>query len=234
MFFQLTNELVFPDPKLSEEDGLLAIGGDLSIERLLLAYTYGIFPWFNPDEPILWWSPKERPLFFPGQFKLSKSMKSTIRNKGYEVKFDQNFEAVLDACASTPRKEGNATWLGDDMKASYRQLHRLGYAHSVETYLNDELVGGLYGVSLGRAFFGESMFAKKSDASKVALFTLLENMKDWGFAFVDGQIPTDHMKSIGAQVIQQDDFMEILDYALSFPDKTGKWTNGIADIKSRV
>lgn len=234
MFFQLSNELVFPDPKLSEDDGLLAIGGDLSVERLILAYTYGIFPWFNPGEPVLWWSPKERPLFFPGKFKLSKSLKSSIRNKGYEVRFDTCFEDVLDACASTPRKEGNATWLSEEMKASYRQLHRLGYAHSVETFMNDELVGGLYGVSLGKAFFGESMFVRKPDASKIALFTLLENMKDWGFAFVDGQIPTEHMSSIGSEIIQQKDFLEHLDYALSFPDKIGKWTNGIADIKSRV
>lgn len=234
MFFQLSNELVFPDPKLSEEDGLLAIGGDLSVERLLLAYTYGIFPWFNPGEPILWWSPKERPLFFPGAFKLSKSLKSSIRNKGYVVKFDTCFTEVLDACASSSRKEGNATWLSDEMKSAYRMLHKLGYAHSIETFHNDELVGGLYGVSLGKAFFGESMFTRKADASKIALFSLLENMKEWGFNFVDGQIPTDHMSSIGAQTIPQEKFIEMLDQALSFSDKTGKWTNGIADISSRV
>lgn len=234
MFFQLTEELVFPRPELSEEDGLLAIGGDLSVERLLLAYTYGIFPWFNPGEPILWWAPKERPLFYPGAFKVSKSLRSTIRNKGYTVRFDTAFSDVLDGCAATPRKEGNATWLSEEMKESYLHLHNLGYAHSAETWMNGTLVGGLYGVSLGGAFFGESMFYRERDASKVALFTLLENMKDWGFVFVDGQIPTDHMTSLGSQIVSQELFMEQLDQALLFPDKLGKWTNGIADISSRV
>ena len=223
--FQLNNEIVFPHPLLSEPDGLLAVGGDLSIERLLLAYSNGIFPWYNQTEQILWWSPNPRTIIFPKNFKVSKSLKQTIRSKKFVVKFDTDFTKVIENCSSLDNRNDSETWLGSDMKRAYKMLHERGFAHSVETFYKDELVGGLYGVSLGKAFFGESMFYRKSDASKIALYTLCQKLIEWDFHFIDAQIKTDHLLSLGAIEIENDKYLELLSESLKFKSKLNEWTD---------
>lgn len=221
--YTLIDEIVFPDPNLAEEDGLLAIGGDLSSERLIQAYANGIFPWYSESDPILWWSPDPRMVLFPGKFKVSKSLKQSVRNKGFDVYFDKDFKLVIEHCANTNRKEGEGTWITTGMQEAYIKLYDAGFAHSVETYRNNKLVGGLYGVSLGKAFFGESMFHTERDASKIALYALVERMKEWGFHFIDVQQETNHLKSLGAECIPRTDFLELLKGALKFPAVKGKW-----------
>ena len=233
MIFQLPEESVFPDPALADEDGLLAIGGDLSVERLLTAYSYGIFPWFNEGNPIMWWSPEVRPVFYPGKIKVSKSLRQTIRKDMFEIRMDTCFEDVIRACGEI-RKDGEGTWINDDMVHAYAQLHKLGFAHSVECFLDGELAGGLYGIALGKVFFGESMFFRVRDASKVALFALSENLKDWGYHFIDSQITNGHLLSMGAQEVTRNEFMKMLEKAMQYETKQGKWINGIEDLSSRV
>lgn len=221
--YSLDERIIFPDPNFADESGLLAVGGDLSPKRLMLAYSQGIFPWYAEDEPIMWWSPDPRMIIFPDELKISKSLKQTINNKQFEIKFDTLFEEVISNCSKAPRPDQDGTWITEEMKQAYINLHQLGYAHSVETYLNGELVGGLYGISLGKAFFGESMFFKKRDASKIALYFLIQKLKEWDFHFIDAQVETEHLKSMGAQLISREEFLISLNTALNFPTIQGKW-----------
>lgn len=221
--YNLTEELVFPNPHDAEEDGLLAIGGDLSVERLLLAYSHGIFPWYSDDSPILWWALNPRMVLKLDNFKVSKSLNAKIKNCNFEIRFDTDFEQVISNCAKSVRKNQESTWITKAMKLAYIKLHKLGFAHSVETYKNNELVGGLYGVSLGRIFFGESMFHKQSDASKIAFYHLVAQLKAWDFEMIDAQMETQLLKSFGAQNIPFDSYYEQLQASIGSPTKKGNW-----------
>ena len=225
--FQLNEEIAFPDPREANEDGLLAIDGDLSPERIIMAYGLGIFPWFNEGSDILWWSPNPRLILEPSKFKLSKTLKRKLRKEDYTVYFDANFEEVIQNCAKTTRKNEEGTWITNGMQAAYVNLYKLGLAHSVEVYEGDKMIGGLYGLSLGKAFFGESMFFKKNDASKVALYYLCQELEKWGFHFIDAQVETDHLISLGAEKIERNDFLERLDLSQETPTCKGKWTKKI-------
>jgi leucyl/phenylalanyl-tRNA--protein transferase len=207
MIFRLDDRLLFPDPELAEEDGLLAVGGDLSVERLLLAYQNGIFPWYNEDEPILWFSPHERFVLYPAELQISKSMKKVLRLGLFSITQDKSFNDVVEACSLVPREGQDGTWITDDMKAAYARLHQLGYAHSIEVWQNNNLVGGLYGVHAGDVFCGESMFSKVSNASKTALVWLCQTGL---YKLIDCQVHTDHLASMGARMISRKDYMPIL------------------------
>lgn len=219
------DSLAFPpvSQALSEPNGLLAVGGDLSTKRLLNAYQQGIFPWYNPGEPLLWWSPDPRLILIPDKVKISKSLRRSLKQQDtHQVSFDTAFEEVINACAA-PRQTEQGTWIDDSMIRAYCHLHRLGYAHSVEVWYEDTLVGGLYGVSLGRAFFGESMFHTKSNASKLALVYLARQLEAWQFDFIDCQMPTPHLLSLGAEIIPRDDFINKLEHTLRKPCCQGQW-----------
>jgi leucyl/phenylalanyl-tRNA---protein transferase len=222
--YQLPSTLVFPSPEQADSSGLLAVGGDLSAERLLLAYENGIFPWFNDDQPILWWSPENRMVLYPDEFKQSKSLKQSIRNKQFEFKMDTAFDQVIEYCAKVPRADQDGTWITDEIRSAYANLHQMGFAHSFEIWQNNNLVGGLYGISLGRAFFGESMFSLVSDASKAAFYFLSEFAKKQDFHFVDCQLHTDHLASLGAKEIPRNQFLSELKTALAYPDLNQLWT----------
>jgi leucyl/phenylalanyl-tRNA---protein transferase len=209
--YQLVKELVFPHPSLAEKDGLLAIGGDLSPERILTAYINGIFPWYSKKDPILWWSPDPRCVLFPDKYKPSKSLLSIIKKEIFEIQFDKNFNSVIRKCATVKRSREKGTWITPEMKKAYQLLHKLGYAHSVEAYKEGKLVGGLYGVIIGKVFFGESMFYHISNASKVAFFYLIKYAKENGFDLIDCQITTQHMLNMGADEISREEFLKILD-----------------------
>ena len=215
------NNLTFPDPHTADHEGLLAIGGDLSPQRLLQAYSQGIFPWYDSKSPILWWSPDPRLILIPKDFKLSQSLKKTLK-KPFTFSIDKAFSEVITACASNAERKDN-TWITAEMIHAYNTLHQLGYAHSFEVWLEDKLVGGLYGVSLGKAFFGESMFHKTTDASKLALYYLSLVMQAWNFDFIDCQLPTNHLQRLGAQIISREKFLHILGCALQSPTKQGPW-----------
>jgi leucyl/phenylalanyl-tRNA--protein transferase len=204
----LTEHAPFPPVEcaLHLPNGLLAAGGGLSVPRLLEAYRHGIFPWFNSGEPVLWWSPDPRMVLIPGEFKVSRSLHRTLRSGKYEVRCDTAFEMVMRACAA-PREGQSGTWIHEDMIAAYRELHRLGYAHSVETWLDGQLVGGLYGVSIGRMFYGESMFSLTSNASKIALAHLARQLAHWDFGMIDCQMNTAHLASLGAREIPRAEFI---------------------------
>ena len=191
---------------LRSPNGLLAAGGDLSATRLLEAYRHGIFPWFSEGEPILWWSPDPRMVLFTNEFKISHSLRKTLHNGRHEVRFDSVFEQVMRSCAA-PREGASGTWIHEEMIAAYCELHRLGFAHSVETWMNGELVGGLYGMALGRMFYGESMFSRKSDASKIALAHLAAQLRKWNFGIIDCQMNTPHLASLGAREIPRKEFI---------------------------
>lgn len=208
---------------LSEPNGLLAVGGDLAPERLLAAYRRGIFPWYSPGEPILWWSPDPRMVLFPAEFKVSRSLGRTLRRGGYEVRLDTAFARVIAACAQTPRRGQHGTWIVPEMQAAYRRLHELGLAHSVETWVDGELVGGLYGIALGRMFYGESMFSWRSDASKIAVAHLARYLERLGFGMVDCQMHTTHLASLGAREIPRDDFIARLDALVAAGPAPGSW-----------
>jgi len=207
MIFRLDKRIIFPDPSLAEDDGLLAVGGDLSTSRLLLAYHNGIFPWYNDDTPILWYSPHERFVLFPEELKISKSMRQILRSGRFKVTYDQNFTEVINACSSVGRKGQDGTWIIDDMKNAYIRLCKEGHAHSVEVWENEELVGGLYGVRVGEVFCGESMFSKVSNASKMALISLCNSGK---YKLIDCQVHTEHLESMGARMVSRDEYLGIL------------------------
>jgi len=219
----LDEEIRFPHPSDSDKDGLLAIGGDLSSERLLFAYANGIYPWFNDDSPILWWSPDPRMILIPGEFKRSKSLAQTIRKGKFEIRIDEDFRSVINNCAEAGRREEEGTWITPEMISAYVTLHEAGFAHSIETYVNGNLAGGLYGLSLGKAFFGESMFHLERDASKVALAALVDRCLEWDFHFIDAQQRTDHLRSLGAKSIPRASFLSMLAGALKYPTLSGKW-----------
>jgi leucyl/phenylalanyl-tRNA--protein transferase len=223
--FQLSDTLLFPPPALAREDGLLAVGGDLSVPRLLLAYQHGIFPWYSPGEPILWWSPDPRLVLFPAEFHLAKRLARTIRQQIFSITFDTAFAQVIKACGQTRRKEGQGTWLDEEMIRAYCELHDQGHAHSVECWQNGELVGGLYGVALGAVFFGESMFSLVPDSSKVALAGLVERLQDWDFELIDCQVGTGHLQRLGAREISGAEFSTRLAEAVAKPSRLGSWSN---------
>lgn len=223
--FQLTDELIFPPAKLAEKDGLLAIGGDLSPERLLLAYRNGIFPWFSEGDPILWWSPSPRLVIFPAEFKIPKRLARLVRQNKYSVTMDRAFRQLMAACASTDERRDKGTWITADMLEAYCRLHDMGYAHSVECWLDDELAGGLYGISLGGVFFGESMFSTQPNSSKIALVYLLKKLQDWNFDLVDCQMKTEHLMQFGAREILENEFQKQLarSIALHHQKENLKW-----------
>lgn len=212
--YRLTKKLIFPPPGLADDDGLLAVGGDLSVERLVLAYSMGIFPWYSDRNPILWWSPDPRLVLIPAELTLSKTLKQTIRQGRFRVTTNQNFEQVIRGCATIRRKGEQGTWITEEMIDAYIRLHKAGWAHSVESWDGEELAGGLYGVMMGRAFFGESMFAKKTDASKVAFAVYSAELAQRGFELIDCQVTTEHLKRFGAKEIPRAEFMERLAKAL--------------------
>jgi len=217
-------EYQFPDPRTADADGLLAAGGDLSPEALITAYSLGIFPWYNIGSPILWWSPDPRLVLFPNKFKISKSLSQRIKSTKYSMSVDTDFEGVIRHCAQVKRDDQDGTWITPEMTDAYINLHHAGIAHSFETYYNSKLVGGLYGVSLGRAFFGESMFYLMSDASKIALYYLVDWVRKNHFLFIDAQQSTAHLKSMGAEEISRDRFLKLLAAALKYPTVKGKWS----------
>jgi len=221
--FQLDETISFPPPQLAREDGLLAVGGDLSPERLLLAYQLGIFPWYSPGEPVLWWSPDPRLVLFPDDFHLSRSLTRTIRAGVFNVTFDRDFPGVIRNCAEVRTASGEGTWIDEEMIAAYCRLHELGYAHSVECWQDTKLVGGLYGIALGGVFFGESMFSLAPDSSKVALAALVERLVYWEFDMIDCQVGTEHLKSLGAGEISGAEFWERLSLSVAKPTLQGNW-----------
>jgi leucyl/phenylalanyl-tRNA--protein transferase len=202
----------FPDIDLAlqEPDGLLAVGGDLSIERLYTAYKSGIFPWYSEGQPILWWSPDPRMVLYPDEIKISRSLLKKIRKKNFKITFDQDFSAVINACAE-PRIKQQGTWILAEMRAAYSRLQKAGIAHSVECWLDDQLVGGLYGVAIGNVYFGESMFSRVSDASKIAFVYLASQLKRWKFTIIDCQVYSTHLESLGAKLIPRKQFKSLLD-----------------------
>jgi leucyl/phenylalanyl-tRNA--protein transferase len=209
--YRLDDTLWFPAVEEAEDYGLLAVGGDLSPERLLMAYCLGIFPWYNPGEPILWWAPDPRCVLFPAQLHVSRSLKRFMRKSDYRISFDENFAAVIYWCrALRAGPDGSGTWITADMRSAYLRLHELGFAHSVECWEDDQLVGGLYGVAIGRCFFGESMFSRRSNASKVVLVALMKHLEDHGYLLLDCQQTTDHLLSMGACEIPRSRFQELL------------------------
>ena len=207
----LDDELWFPDVEEALPDGLLAAGGDLSTERILLAYRNGIFPWFNDDDPPLWWSPDPRFVLFPDELNVSKSMKQLLRNKEFEFKVNIDFEAVIYNCRSVLRNGVSGTWITDEVADAYTALHNMGVAHSAEAWHEGELVGGLYGVQMGKVFFGESMFSLRSNASKYAFICFVEQLREQGIALIDCQVYTDHLKSLGARSIPRREFKQLLE-----------------------
>lgn len=221
--FVLPEALVFPDPEQAEPNGLLAVGGDLSIPRLIAAYSHGVFPWYDEGTPILWWAPDPRPVLFPNALHIPRSLKRILNNNPYRIFVDADFSAVIHACASSLRPTGQGTWLVPDMIEAYTHLHQAGWAHSVEAYLNEELVGGIYGLALGRAFFAESMFYSRSNASKIALVHLVLMLKDWGYQFMDCQQETEHTRRFGATSLSRLEFQKFLGLALDIPVRPGVW-----------
>jgi len=208
--FALSQDLSFPAPEWAEPDGLLAMGGDLCPERLLLAYSLGIFPWFNPGDPLLWWSPDPRCVIEPSAIRVSTSLRKVLRRGRFSLTFDQAFAAVISACRETRLARGEGTWLGDEMVDAYQRLHHSGFAHSVEVWEEKELVGGLYGVVLGRCFFGESMFHRRTDASKIGLVGLARRLAEKQFELIDCQLPNPHLFSLGAKEISRAEFLKRL------------------------
>jgi leucyl/phenylalanyl-tRNA--protein transferase len=217
-------DLRFPPVELASPEGLLAVGGDLRPERLLQAYRHGIFPWYNEDQPILWWSPDPRAVLFPNKLHVSRSLERTIRRGMFTATLDTCFQEVMTHCAGPrPQYPEGGTWITPAMIEAYVRLHELGYAHSIETWQNEQLVGGLYGVAIGGAFFGESMFSLVTDASKVALVLLIRQLRAWGFTLFDCQQSSPHVMRFGAEEIPRRDFLEHLTAAFALPDRRGHW-----------
>ena len=221
--YRLSEEIIFPPVDWADPEGILAVGGDLSPERVLTAYGNGIFPWYSPGDPIIWWSPDPRMVLFPSELKISRSMRPILNGNRFRVTFDQAFEQVIEACAAIPRKGQSGTWITEEMKAAYIQLHQYGYAHSVEVWEGKDLVGGLYGESLGSMFFGESMFSNVSNASKAGFITAVKKLEAIGFTLIDCQVHTDHLASMGAREIPRSSFMQYLQQALESTTLVGNW-----------
>ena len=214
----------FPNPRYASDEGLLAHGGDLNPNRILGAYRKGIFPWFSKDDPIMWWSPNPRLLIYLDSFKVSKSFRRTLRNGNFEVKFDNDFLSTISHCRNIKRFEQNGTWITDDIIDAYLELHYMGFAHSVEVYKDNTLIGGLYGLSIGKAFFGESMFSLAKDGSKIALKALRDVLYLDGYDFIDCQLPTDHLISMGGEVVERDIFLDELEDTLQKGSNIGSWS----------
>lgn len=229
--YLLDDSLAFPHPALAEPNGLLAVGGDLSVPRLLLAYRSGIFPWYSEDSPILWFSPDPRLVLSLPDLHVSRKLNKILKSGRYEVRFDTSFGDVIRNCSEVSRKGQTGTWITKDMVDAYTELHERGYAHCVEAYREGELVGGLYGVAIGRVFFGESMFHLVSEASKVALYGLVERLRDRDFDFIDSQVPNSHMKAMGGREVGRERFLEMLRESVSKTTPPGKW-NDSRDMKS--
>ena len=224
ILYQLNDDdCFFPPADRANEDGLLAFGGDLSPQRLLVAYANGIFPWYNDGEPFLWWSLDPRLIIRPGEMKVSKSLRHKLKSGRFEVRIDTQFREVMLHCAKTPRKDQDGTWIQDEMVDAYCHLNELGVAHSFETYHDGELVGGLYGIAIGKAFFGESMFHSETDASKVAFFHLHQFLLQHGFKLIDCQQETNHLKSLGAYAIPRSEYLKELHELTSEPTLMGNW-----------
>ena len=222
--YQLIPEIpLFPPAEEAEDDGLLAVGGDLTKERLLAAYRQGIFPWYEIGQPILWWSPNPRLVLFPEELKISRSLRKVLHKQEFEIRFDSSFENVIKACANVRTEQGKGTWIIPEMQQAYIELYQEGYAHSVESWLNGELVGGLFGISLGQCFFGESMFSTISDSSKVALVALAEFSIQVGIKIIDCQMTTKHLLSLGAREIDRQSFLRKLNQYLEKRDIKGSW-----------
>ncbi len=221
----LGNSENFPplEMALRKPNGLLCAGGDLTPQRIVRAYLNGIFPWFSPGEPILWWSPDPRMVLFPSEFRIARSLRKTLRNGNYRIRLDNHFTSVIQACAGTPRKDQAGTWITPEIQAAYDKLHELGYAHSVETWVDDTLVGGLYGVAIGKMFYGESMFAHATDASKIALAHLVRFLEKRGFGMIDCQMNTSHLASLGAREIPRSEFVARLQELAAIPPLCGRW-----------
>ena len=207
---ELGNDYKFPSPKLATSEGIVAVGGDLNPLRVLEAYKNGIFPWFNDDENLIWWSPDPRMVLFPEKIKLSKSFKSFLKKKEYRVSFNENFENVIESCSNIKRVGQKGTWITSGLKKSFNKLHEMGHAHSVEVWYQNVIIGGLYGLDLGNVFCGESMFSTKPNASKVALYFLCQELKSNNYKFIDCQVPSEHLRSLGAEEISRDSFLEKL------------------------
>ncbi len=231
--YELSDEAIFPRPEEAEEGGLLAVGGDLRPERLLLAYSMGIFPWYSQGQPILWFSPDPRMVLRGSDLHVSKSLSKQLRRGPYEVRFDTAFARVVRACAEIPRSDQDGTWITVEMEQAYIKLHELGFAHSVEAWEGETLVGGLYGVSLGHCFFGESMFSLRTDASKVAFVTLVRQLADWGIELIDCQVHTAHLERFGAEQWSRAKFLRALQDALQAPTRRGHWKRSptLADVE---
>jgi len=221
----------FPPATSANLQGIVAYGGGLSPDRILEAYREGIFPWYAPGDPVLWWSPDPRCIMLPYEFKKRKSLDKRIRNGGFEIRFDYDFSGTIRGCREVDDRVEQGTWIVADMIEAYESLFTMGYAHSIEAYLDGELVGGLYGVSIGSAFFGESMFAKVADASKVAFAALVEFAMDEGFTFIDCQIPTDHLLSLGAICVERDLFLTMLEDSAKNKTLKGSWTKKFPKLK---
>jgi leucyl/phenylalanyl-tRNA--protein transferase len=213
--FRLTHEIVFPSPHLAEEDGLLAVGGDLSEERILKAYSMGIFPWYSEGSPVLWWSPHPRLVLFPDELRVSRSLRQCMNRRIFDITVNAAFDEVIRSCAAAARKGLAGTWITEEMIGAYTRLNHAGYAHSVESWHNGRLVGGLYGVIMGKVFFGESMFTEMSNASKVALVTFVEQLNQRHFKIIDCQVRTEHLISLGAREISRAAFLKVLNQALA-------------------
>jgi leucyl/phenylalanyl-tRNA--protein transferase len=207
---------------LKHPDGLLAVGGDLTSNRIITAYRLGIFPWYNDDEPILWWTPSQRMILFPEHLKVSRSLRKSIRKGKFTVTIDQNFRKVIKECAA-PRCHQDGTWITNDMQEAYSQLHEYGFAHSVESWYEGHLVGGLYGIALGKVFFGESMFSRMTDASKIAFVHFVSQLQRWDYQLIDCQVQSKHLQSLGAEEIPRQQYRALLDHLCDAPGHPGKW-----------
>lgn len=221
--YRLFEDPVFPHPEEADPDGLLAVGGDLSPQRLLTAYSNGIFPWYAEDSPILWWSTNPRLILVPDEFHMPRSLRRLLNKGFFSFTLDTAFSSVIRECAACPRPEQEGTWIVEDMVEAYTMLHELGYAHSVEAWIDGELVGGLYGVSLGSVFFGESMFYRVPDASKAAFAVLVGQLRSWGFTMIDCQQTTRHLLRFGAREVQRFRFLQMLREAMDVDTREGKW-----------
>ncbi len=222
--FRIEQPIVFPDPELADDSGLLGIGGDLDPKRLLLAYKMGIFPWYSVGQPILWWSPNPRMTLSLQDFHVPRSLAKTLRKKPYTITLDTAFEQVIDACAAVERPNQEGTWITSEMRHAYNDLHDLGYAHSCEAWQDGELVGGLYGLSVGRLFSGESMFSHAPDASKVAFVHLVRQLESWGYPLIDCQLHTQHLARFGAQEIPRKDYLAAIATLIELPGQVGQWS----------